>query len=249
MSSHASAGEDRPILRHTQVGIFLHWFNAASWFFLLATGLALLDNHYLGLMPKGYVDAVRALFGGGGNLLAAHWVVGSFWAAVMLVMAAAFARTHTLPFLRQIVSYDPWRDGEWMLKKQVQMVFGYRIMAKLTRPINYDPAIPDQPYYNAGQKLAAVGLVLSALGLVATGVLMVLSKYVFGPEWTTLVQWSILAHFILAGLTTGLLMVHIFMAGIASEERPALISMFTGSVPASYAKHHHRLWYDQVAEK
>lgn len=250
MTSHADSHADsRPVLRHTQVGIFLHWFNALSWFFLLFTGLALIDNHYVGLMPAGYVNAVRALFGGGGNLLTAHWAVGAFWAGIMLIMALAFAKTHTIPFLKQIVSYDLWRDGEWILKKQVQMVFGYRIMAKLTKPISYDPAIPDQPYYNAGQKLAAVGIILCALGLVATGVVMALSKYAFTREATPLVQWSILIHFILAGLTSGLLMIHIFMAGIAREERPAFISMFTGTVPASYAKHHHRLWYDQVADK
>jgi formate dehydrogenase subunit gamma len=40
------------------------------------------------------------------------------------------------------------------------------------------------------------------------------------------------------------------MAAIAPEERPALKSMFTGSVPESYAKHHHKLWYeDEVAEQ
>ena len=73
---------------------------------------------------------------------------------------------------------------------------------------------------------------------------MLYSKYfVIG---TTIVQWSILIHFIVVGIVFAGLLVHIYMASIAAGELPALISMFTGSVPESYAKHHHRLWYEEI---
>jgi len=44
------------------------------------------------------------------------------------------------------------------------------------------------------------------------------------------------------------LLIHIYMASIAAGERPAFISMFTGTVPEDYARHHHRLWYEKVKE-
>ena len=60
------------------------------------------------------------------------------------------------------------------------------------------------------------------------------------------VQWSILIHFITVGLVFAGLLIHIYMAAIAKGELPALISMFTGKVPADYAKHHHRFWFEEV---
>jgi len=42
------------------------------------------------------------------------------------------------------------------------------------------------------------------------------------------------------------LLIHIFMASIATGELPALISMFTGTVSKEYAEHYHKLWYDEV---
>jgi formate dehydrogenase subunit gamma len=46
--------------------------------------------------------------------------------------------------------------------------------------------------------------------------------------------------FVFAGL-----LIHVYMAAIAAGERPAFISMFTGKVPEDYARHHHRLWYEE----
>ena len=71
---------------------------------------------------------------------------------------------------------------------------------------------------------------------------MILSKFFTIAVW--LVQWSILLHFIAVGLIFAGLLIHIYMAAIAPEERPAFWSMFNGSVPEEYAKHHHALWYN-----
>jgi formate dehydrogenase subunit gamma len=49
-------------------------------------------------------------------------------------------------------------------------------------------------------------------------------------------------------VTTGVLILHIYMAAISKEERPAFFSMFTGKVPEEYARHHHQLWHDQIKE-
>ncbi len=232
--------------RHSRAGIFIHWFNAVCWLFLLATGLGLIQNPELQPLGPGYPAALRGLFGSGAGLLLAHWLVALVWLAVWLVFILANLTRNVIPFLAQIFSLNPRRDLEWMIKKNLQMTVGYRLMAKLVRPLGLGPAIPDQEYYNAGQKLAAQAMVAGGLALIASGLVMLASKYLLGPGLEALVQWSITMHYLAAMVTTAMLLLHIYMAAISRDERPALFSMFTGKVPADYAKHHHKLWHDQL---
>ncbi|MCB2228152.1 MAG: cytochrome b/b6 domain-containing protein [Desulfarculaceae bacterium] len=238
----------RQIPRHTRAGIFIHWFNAACWFFLLATGVALISNPELNPLGAWYPKAVRAVFMGGGNLLVAHWLVAFIWLAVWVVYLFWGMNRFVAPFLNSAFTIEPNRDIQWMIKKNLQMMVGYKMMAKLVKPLGYDGTMPDQGYYNVGQKLAAQGLIFGALALVGTGFIMFASKYFLTAADSWLVQWSITVHFIAAGVTTALLILHIYMAAISKDERPAFISMFTGTVPAEYAKHHHRLWYDELED-
>jgi formate dehydrogenase subunit gamma len=237
------------IKRHTGAGIFMHWFNAVCWFFLLFTGLALIENPELQTLGAGYPSAVRAMFGGGAVLLAIHWGTGIIWAGVWLLYILIGSVKYVIPFIKDIHTYSIGRDTQWMVKKQLQMTLGYKAMAKLVKPLGWDASIPDQGYYNTGQKVAALGLVGGGLVIVVTGLIMVASKYLLGPESAGLVQWSITLHYLAAGVTFALLLVHIYMAAISKEERPAFFSMFTGKVPAEYAAHHHRLWYEGLSEE
>jgi formate dehydrogenase subunit gamma len=95
-----------------------------------------------------------------------------------------------------------------------------------------------------GQKLFAIPAVFGGIVIAVTGIIMLASK--FYTIDTTIVQWSILIHFVASGAVFAGLLIHIFMASIATGELPALISIFTGTVPEDYAKHHHKLWYDEV---
>lgn len=237
------------IPRHTRWGIFIHWFNAACWIFLLATGLALISNQGLNPLGAWYPAALRSVFGGGANLLSAHWGLALIWLAVWLVFIVMHMARFVAPFIKEIFTMDPNRDLEWMLKKNMQMTLGYKMMGRLVKPLGWDGRMPPQGYYNAGQKLAAQVLVLGGLVLVASGLMLVASKYFLAASDTWLVQWSITIHFIAAGVTTALLILHIYMAAISSDERPAFISMFTGTVPADYAHHHHQLWFEELSEQ
>ena len=239
----------RMITRHGKAGILMHWFNAVSWLFLVATGLGLIQNPALQPLGQWWPNAVRPFFGGAENLLLAHWVVGAVWAGVWIVFVLVGIAGYTVPFLRQIFSYSVRRDVEWMVKKMVQMTLGSKAAALVSRPFGWDDRLPDQEYYNAGQKGAAVAMVAGGIALAVTGGVMVLSKYFLSGAHAGLVQWSITLHFIAAGITFGVLLVHVYMAAISSEERPAFISMFTGKVPETYARHHHKIWYEQVRKQ
>ena len=243
-----SQTDQRMILRHSKAAIFVHWFNAAAWLFLLATGLGLIQNPELQPLGAWWPRAMRGLFGGGPALLWAHITVASVWLAFWLVMGLGLIRRLTLPFLAGIFKLSPRTDFEWTVKKNLQMTLGYRMMARLVKPLGWNGQIPPQPFYNAGQKAAAIVFVLAGLALTVSGVIMTLSRFVLEPGQVVLVQWSITIHFIAAGLSTAMLLLHIYMAAISREERPAFISMFSGKVPESYARHHHELWLNQLKE-
>jgi formate dehydrogenase subunit gamma len=228
------------IKRHTKISIFIHWFNAVCWFFLLATGLGLIKNEKLDPIGGWWPDLMRGLFGNGETLLLAHVICGLIWVVVFLVYGILRAKKDVIPFMREIFSYSPSNDLLWLIKKPIQMTMGYKMLEKL----GFEPRIPDQGFYNVGQKLLAIPTVFGGVVIAATGIIMYASKFFIIDKMV--VQWSILIHFVAVGAVFAGLLIHIFMGSIASGELPALISMFTGTVPEDYAKHHHKLWYDQV---
>jgi formate dehydrogenase subunit gamma len=231
------------IKRHNVISIFLHWFNAACWFLLLFTGLGLINNPDLDPVGGWWPSLMRSIFGSGENLLVFHWGCGLVWAGVFLIYCIAAGKDEVYPFLKEIFTFSIPRDIMWIIKKGIQMTLGYGMLKRL----GFEPRIPDQGFYNVGQKLFAIPAIFGGCLITLTGIIMMVSKYIIMP--VVIVQWSILLHFITVGAVFAGLLVHIFMASLASGELPALISMFTGKVPEEYAEHHHKLWYDQVKEE
>lgn len=228
------------IKRHTAVSIFMHWFNAVCWFFLLATGVGLIRNSDLDPIGGWWPGMMRGIFGGGETLLSAHVICGFVWIAVFFVFTLIRLRKEVRFFIREIFTFSPANDIRWIVKKGIQMTMGYGMLKRL----GFEPTIPEQGFYNVGQKLFAIPAMLCSIGIAATGIIMYSSKFmILSPS---VVQWSILIHFVMAGVVFAGLLIHIYMASIAAGELPALISMFTGTVPEEYAKHHHKNWYDKI---
>lgn len=234
------------IKRHTKAGIYIHWFNAACWLLLLITGLGLIENPDLQPLGQWYPDTLRAIFGGGAGLLWVHITLALIWLAGWGLFFLLYANRFVVPFLVSAFTLNPKRDIQWMVKKNFQMILGYKMMGRLVKPLGWDAAMPDQEYYNAGQKVAAQVMVLGGLVLAVTGLILFASTFIIDAPNVVWVQWSITIHYIAAGLTFAILLVHAYMAAISKEERPAFWSMFNGEVPAAYAEHHHKLWYDKV---
>ncbi len=243
------AEEKEQMERHTKLSIFMHWFNAACWLFLLATGIGLIRNADLQPVGGWWTDMMRGIFGGGANLLLVHEIVGILWTLVFLVYVIAKAK-EVVPFLKEVFTIDPKRDVLWLVNKGIQMTLGYKALYKLDGILKgrfgYKPVIPDQGFYNVGQKMFAIPSILGGVVIVVTGAIMTASNVML--ENTAPVQWAILIHFLTVGFVFAGLLIHVYMASIAAGERPAFISMFTGKVPQDYAMHHHKLWYDEVRE-
>lgn len=230
------------IRRHIPIDMIMHWFNAACWLFLLGTGLGLLQNESMQLFGGAWSRWMRSLFGSGETLLLTHEVVGILWAAGFLFYGIFRFRKAVRPFTREILTLSPERDIPWLFKKGIIMTLGPGVLRKR----GIDPTLPDQGFYNVGQKMFAVPALFGGILIAVSGVVMVLSKITV--IFTAWVQWAILIHFLGAGLVSAGLLIHIYMASLAPGERPAFNSMFTGYVPEGYAKHHNRLWYESVRQ-
>ena len=218
----------------------MHWFNAVCWLLLLATGLGLIDNAALSPISTGWSSFMKQLFNGGGNLLIAHITIGVIWSVLFTFCAISSPRRHLLQFVKEIFSLSIKRDLTWLIKKGIMMTLGKGVLEKR----NIDPQLPEQGFYNFGQKLFAIPSLLGGALIVATGYLMMVSMWV--DINSQLIQWSIFLHFLVVGLLVAGLVIHIYMAAIVSEEKPAFKSMFTGKVPADFAKHHNALWYQKI---
>lgn len=231
----------RQFKRHDRSDIFIHWFNAACWLLLLVTGIGLISNPAIDPFGSGYPAALRAMVGGGGNLLVIHEVIGFVWMLGFIWYLAVNARG-SLFFLKEIFIVSPTRDMAWMMKKMVLMTLG----PKPLKMMGVSPELPPQGFYNMGQKAFAQASVAGGVVIAVTGVIMFLSDKTFGQEAVGIVSWAVTLHFIAVGVVFAGLLVHIYMAAISPEERPGFRSMFTGHVPEDYARHHHGLWYDKV---
>lgn len=227
--------------RHDASDIFIHWFNAVCWLLLLPTGIALIENPLINPLGDSFPVWVRGMFGSGAALLSFHVVVGFIWIVGMAGFAVVRMR-NTAFFLRESFAVDMQRDPIWMVKKMLQMTIGFKGL----KALGFTPSIPDQGYYNMGQKGFAQAAVLGSILIALSGIVMVISTIIIPASLTWLVSICIFIHYIAVGLVFAGLLMHIYMAAISPEERPSLISMFTGSVDAEYAMHHHRLWYEKV---
>ena len=231
------------IKRHTKGALRMHWFNAACWFTLVLTGLGLLDNEFLQPVGMWFVNFWRAIGLQGSDLLVIHATTGAIWITVYTLYVFIRFRSEALFFLGQVTRFNPKDDIVWIIRKSLTLVLGPGLMRKL----GLDPTLPPQGFYNAGQKMFAVPAVLGSLGLMATGIILLLSR-----SWTgdiAIVQWAIAIHYLCFMLVILGLPVHIYMATIAPGEGPAFRSMITGSAPEDFVKHHNPLWYEQLQAK
>lgn len=226
----------RNLKRHDTSDILIHWFNAASWLVLLITGLGLIKNERLNPLGAWLPDALRALFGGGSAggavLLVIHEVAGVLWVLGFLAYLAVNAKGAKY-FLREIFSVRPG-DLSWLIRKMGRMTVGV------------GGELPPQGYYNMGQKAFAQASVAGGVAIVLSGAVLLLSDKLIPATATVFVGWAVTLHYLAVGLVFAGLLVHIYMAAISPEEKPGFRSMFTGSVPEDYARHHHGLWLESL---
>ena len=105
-------------------------------------------------------------------------------------------------------------------------------------------SMPPQGMYNAVKKAYAVVVTFSTVFLIITGPIMA-----FHLMSAKILQWALLIHFIATMAVVAGIFVHVYMAAIFPEERPAFFSMIDGKVNELYAYLHHYKWWVELKSK
>jgi formate dehydrogenase gamma subunit len=201
---------------------FLHWFNALSWVVLLATGVGLLQADAFALAGRALPAWLADAAGGAARLVRLHALWGVLWAALVVPLFLVFKHGPRGAWAEIRPTAD---DLRWLLAKPLALL-----------GLRREP-LPPQDKYNAGQKAFAALVLVATASLVATGAVMVLH---LGPP--ALVQAAVGAHGITVAAVVLGLGVHLAMALVLREERPALVSMLTGRIDRHHAERHCAKW-------
>ncbi len=220
---------NRVMKKHGVAGVTLHWVNAISWFILIFTGAALLSAEYLRVAPDWYINMMEGIFGNRSAMLHFHIAIGVFWITTLMLYGIFGYKNYLLDFIKHDLTIDK-DDLRWFPAKAKNLA------GKLS---HYD--MPKQGTYNAGQKAYAVVVAFSTIILIITGPIMA-----FHLGSTTIIQWALMLHFIATMSVFAGIFVHVYMAALFPEERPAFFSMITGKVNELYAYLHHYKWWAEL---
>jgi len=231
-ADEAEAMLQRRLKKHDVAIVLLHWFNALTWFLEIATGAALVVSPYFRIAPYRYISLLEGIFGGRANLLTFHIGLGVTWIVVFLVYGIFGFRSYLhREVLRKEVALDR-DDVRWVVVRTLG------ILGRSKEPL------PPQGVYNAGQKLFALMVYTMVPVVMVTGLMMT-----FGWPTPLAVGWAVVLHFIAVGIVLSGLMIHVYMAAVFPEEKPAFFSMITGSVDELYAYSHHFKWWKEQKQK
>jgi formate dehydrogenase gamma subunit len=213
--------------RHRKAVRLLHWFNALSWLLLLATGTALMSAPDFALFGARFPRLVAGLSGGVERLIRFHVLWGLLWATVTIPLFLLVKRGPR-EVLREVrLTRD---DLGWLFAKPLAM-------AGLRRQ-----PLPPQDKYNAGQKIFALLVLVATVAIVASGLVMA-----FHLGSAPVVAGAIVVHELAIALVLVGIAVHLTMAAVIAEERPALRAMLTGRIDYEHARHHSPKWVAEIA--
>jgi formate dehydrogenase subunit gamma len=109
---------------------------------------------------------------------------------------------------------------------------------------NEDENLPPIDRFNPGQKYFFWVMLGAALVLLVSGALLWFPELI--PwSWRGLRYAAILLHVAAALVTTGAFIIHVYMG--TAVVRGGFTSIIRGEVSATWAKTHHRLWYNRVS--
>ena len=220
--------------------IRLHWFNAAVWALMVASGFGILSGDFVRLVPAAWPEFLQGLFGGNDNLALMHGIIGIAWIVVFALFTLFNLKSVVIPFLKQVLVLTPMsaiRDG-WSMTVTLAKMFG---LMK-----NFE--IPPAGRYNGAQRLLGTMIVFCSLAIAATGLYLffapMLLEFSTNSLYGMIFRWSLVIHAISVILVLIGLVAHIYFGVI--EERESLETMKSGYAEVDFIKHHNPLWYEEL---
>jgi len=169
----------------------------------------------------------------------AFWSPYLFWLAVLMGGGATARFLHPWSGVLFTISML------WLLKlwsKDMATTDADRAWSKAMKYYieNEDEKVPPEGRFNYGQKLFFWLMLYGALLLLLSGLGLWFVESI--PPW--LRHLSIAVHVIAALTTIAGFIIHVYMS--TAMVRGSFSAMVEGEVTASWARHHHRLWYERV---
>jgi len=187
-----------------------------------------------------------------------HWLAGisyvyclitglAFWSPYLFWIAALVGGGATARF------WHPWSgviftiSVLWMYKlwsKDMATTDADRAWSKAMKYYveNEDEKLPPIGRFNQGQKTFFWLMLYGAILLLLSGLGLWFVESI--PAW--LRHLSIAVHVIAALATIAGFIIHVYMG--TAMVRGGFNAIVTGEVTSSWARHHHRLWYEQVTK-
>lgn len=208
--------EGDKILRHDETAFLIHWSHATSTLLLLITGV------YLGFLfiPR-FVSAPEMV----GFILNLHFV------AVLIFMFSVSMHVTDVLMGGKLKEHMPGSHDFHDAIAHYAAKFG--IGQK-----------PREGKFLASERLS-YPLWIVSVGVVLLSGLVKVAAHIWDLPSGVMGITTLLHDFgaLLVGLN---LVAHVVMSSVMPWSWPLLRSMFTGYVPAEYAKHHHVKWYEEL---
>jgi formate dehydrogenase subunit gamma len=202
----------------------LHWSHSLTFLALLATGIILL------------VPQIGERVGNHLTVLQIHEYIAIFYITGPLLWLILGDRRS---LIKDVHTFDTWDEDDISWLKQ-SLVEG---------PAAKD--LPPQGRFNAGQKLNGILTLAATVGFIVTGLILWKPTWLtsWAPSWLfsdTISNNAIFLHQVLTYVSIPLVLGHIYLAAVARATRPALPTIWDGTVPVSYARAHHPKWAAEV---
>ena len=187
-----------------------------------------------------------------------HWMAGltyvyclltglAFWSPYLFWLAALVGGGATARF------WHPWSGVVFALSTLWIYKLWHKDMAETEadkawmKDVKYyveneDEKLPAIGRFNVGQKMFFWAMLYGAILLLLSGLGLWFVESI--PPW--LRHLSIAVHVIAALVTIAGFIIHVYMG--AALVRGGFSAIITGEVSAAWARHHHRLWYEQVSK-
>jgi len=214
------------VLRYSFAERLMHWAAALSYIYLMLSGLAFWTP---------WMWWVAMMLGGGPVARAVHPWMGLFFTASVIYMYRMW-----LPDMRITKTDLEWKKtvGAYVRNEEeemhpVQAIRGFDRFAPVDR-------------FNLGQKYFFWVMFWGALALFVSGMVLWFTDYL-PPTMGWLRLLAIIVHPIAFLFTLGGFIIHVYMG--TAMVRGGFSSVIRGEVSESWARYHHRLWYDRVMQE
>lgn len=201
---------------------FVHWSHTICWFVMLFSGLVLFSGWFKWLAP---------VFGGADGADFIHKLFAVFFIAIPLI--GLFMKPRS--FVEWMKMAFRWGKDEFVFMLKFPLDF-----------LGFKVSMPPQEKINAGQKINSILFPLLGFLIALSGAIMWFAgKF---PVW--LVQLAYIVHDCCWIIGTAQVCFHAYLGSLHPGSGESFWAMFgDGKVRASWAKHHHTKWYEEVMGK